>query len=208
MGKAKKENKKTGVEPGYFTLADAAKSSPYSQEYLSLLARQGKIHAKKFGRNWYTTAEALNDYLNDQGIKIILPKHLFDSSYKGKFKKPLNFLPVEQNSPEAILAQYHPEQEPPKDVSFNVPESPESPKEVSETKPEPEELSPENNEQHIQPEEQPSQELTPEKKTDSQEEIGESPVSEKEVPQQNIPQKEAGPIIRNMAKDLQRIKQE
>ncbi len=99
-----------------------------------MLARQRKIHAKKFGRNWYTTAEALNEYLNDQGIKIILPKHLFDSSYKGKFKKPLNFLPVEQNGPEAILAQYHPEQEPPKNIPSNTPEGPEPLKEVSETK--------------------------------------------------------------------------
>ncbi len=35
----------------------------YSQEYLSLLARQGKIDAHKEGRNWLTTKQAIDDYL-------------------------------------------------------------------------------------------------------------------------------------------------
>lgn len=36
---------------------------PYGQEYVSLLARQGKIDAHKEGRNWYTTKEAINNYI-------------------------------------------------------------------------------------------------------------------------------------------------
>ncbi|MFN4082724.1 MAG: Fic family protein [Bacteroidia bacterium] len=36
---------------------------PYGQEYVSLLARQGKIDAYKEGRVWYTTKDALSDYL-------------------------------------------------------------------------------------------------------------------------------------------------
>ena len=51
---------------GYITLAQAAQSSPYSQEYMGLLARKGMIEAKKIGRNWYTTAEALQRYLARQ----------------------------------------------------------------------------------------------------------------------------------------------
>lgn len=35
---------------------------PYGQEYISLLARQGKIDAHKQGRNWFTTKEAVEDY--------------------------------------------------------------------------------------------------------------------------------------------------
>ncbi|MBC3759415.1 Fic family protein [Hyunsoonleella sp. SJ7] len=35
----------------------------YGQEYISLLARQGKIDAHKEGRNWYTTKEAINNYV-------------------------------------------------------------------------------------------------------------------------------------------------
>ncbi len=48
----------------YLTLAEAAKISKnkYGEEYLSLLARTGKIGAIKFGRNWKITKEALEEY--------------------------------------------------------------------------------------------------------------------------------------------------
>lgn len=36
---------------------------PYGQEYISLLARQGKIDAHKEGRNWVTTKSAINNYM-------------------------------------------------------------------------------------------------------------------------------------------------
>ncbi|MFM2368314.1 MAG: hypothetical protein RL619_614, partial [Bacteroidota bacterium] len=36
---------------------------PYGQEYISLLARTGKIDAYKEGRNWLTTREAVEDYI-------------------------------------------------------------------------------------------------------------------------------------------------
>ena len=36
---------------------------PYGQEYISLLARQGKIDAYKEGRNWLTTADAVETYM-------------------------------------------------------------------------------------------------------------------------------------------------
>lgn len=35
---------------------------PYGQEYISLLARKGKIDAYKEGRNWLTTKKAIKDY--------------------------------------------------------------------------------------------------------------------------------------------------
>ena len=38
-------------------------SIPYGQEYVSLLARQGKIDAHKEGRNWVTTKKAVEDYM-------------------------------------------------------------------------------------------------------------------------------------------------
>lgn len=48
----------------YLTLGEAAEISrnKYSEEYLSLLARNGKIGAVKFGRNWKITKEALEEY--------------------------------------------------------------------------------------------------------------------------------------------------
>jgi Fic family protein len=40
--------------------------SPYGQEYISLLARQGKIDAHKEGRNWFTTKKAIEDYMGNR----------------------------------------------------------------------------------------------------------------------------------------------
>jgi Fic family protein len=44
-------------------------SSPYGQEYVSLLARTGKIDAYKEGRNWFTTKEAIEDYMTTRKRK-------------------------------------------------------------------------------------------------------------------------------------------
>jgi Fic family protein len=43
--------------------------STYSQEYISLLARQGKIDAHKEGRNWYTSKKAIQDYMDNRQRK-------------------------------------------------------------------------------------------------------------------------------------------
>lgn len=80
MSKAKK----------YISLSDASVySGCYSQEYLSLRARQGKLKATKFGRNWVTTKEWLNEYLEGvnnyknskkkDGKGRVTDKHLFPS---------------------------------------------------------------------------------------------------------------------------------
>ncbi|OGZ18691.1 MAG: hypothetical protein A2175_00150 [Candidatus Nealsonbacteria bacterium RBG_13_42_11] len=47
----------------YLSLQEAGQFCEYSQEYLSLRARQGKLKAVKFGRNWVTTKEWLEEYL-------------------------------------------------------------------------------------------------------------------------------------------------
>ena len=44
-------------------LSELAKDSTYSQEYLSLLARQGKLSAIKLGRNWLSSKKAVKDYI-------------------------------------------------------------------------------------------------------------------------------------------------
>ncbi|MFC1630110.1 hypothetical protein ACFL06_01080 [Patescibacteria group bacterium] len=49
----------------YISLDEATKYCSYSQEYLSLRARKGKLKAIKFGRNWVTTKEWLNEYLHE-----------------------------------------------------------------------------------------------------------------------------------------------
>jgi Fic family protein len=50
-------------EPEILTLAEASKMTPYSQEYLSLLARKGVLGASKRGRNWVVSKQELDRYL-------------------------------------------------------------------------------------------------------------------------------------------------
>jgi len=52
-------------EEDYLPIANLVKEEtlPYSQEYISLLARQGKIDAHKEGRSWYTTKSAILNYI-------------------------------------------------------------------------------------------------------------------------------------------------
>ena len=46
----------------WILLREVAKGTPYSQDYLSLLARTGRLEAIKRGRNWYTTRQAVKTY--------------------------------------------------------------------------------------------------------------------------------------------------
>ncbi|MEK7154115.1 MAG: hypothetical protein AAB792_00995, partial [Patescibacteria group bacterium] len=82
-----------GKKQGFIILAEATKDSPYSQEYLSLLARRGKLFSKKIGRNWYTTKEAIQNYLAEQGLTIIIPKSEINPSYQGKILRPIIMRP-------------------------------------------------------------------------------------------------------------------
>jgi hypothetical protein len=51
------------AEDEWLPLHEAAKLAPYSQDYLSLLARPGRLESVKRGRIWYTTMQALATYL-------------------------------------------------------------------------------------------------------------------------------------------------
>lgn len=46
----------------WIPLREAAQGTPYSQEYLSLLARLGRIEAIKRGKVWHTTRQAIQTY--------------------------------------------------------------------------------------------------------------------------------------------------
>ena len=61
-------------EEEYDTIANIVSEpgSYYGQEYVSLLARQGKIDAYKEGRNWLTTKKAIEDYIGNRQRKRLL----------------------------------------------------------------------------------------------------------------------------------------
>ena len=48
----------------YISLSEAAKLTNYSQDYISLLCRQKKLKGTKIGRNWVTTKEWVENYIN------------------------------------------------------------------------------------------------------------------------------------------------
>ncbi|MBI3190762.1 Fic family protein [archaeon] len=52
---------KKGME--YISIKEAAKGTSYTQEYLSLLARKGKLDAIKLGRNWVVTKKTVENYI-------------------------------------------------------------------------------------------------------------------------------------------------
>jgi Fic family protein len=52
------------------SLSDLAKDSKYSQAYLSLLARQGKLSAMKLGRNWLSSKKAVEEYMAKRQRKV------------------------------------------------------------------------------------------------------------------------------------------
>lgn len=55
----------TKDKQGYITLREATNYCNYSLEYLSLLARTGKLSAIKLNRNWMTTIQAIETYLEE-----------------------------------------------------------------------------------------------------------------------------------------------
>ncbi len=50
------------------TLKEASQMSPYSADYLNLLARKGKLKARKIGRDWLITKPDLFEYLRKQQL--------------------------------------------------------------------------------------------------------------------------------------------
>ncbi|MFC1663742.1 right-handed parallel beta-helix repeat-containing protein [Patescibacteria group bacterium] len=88
----------------FISLQEAIEYCDYSQEYLSLRARQGKLKAVKFGRNWMTKKEWIDEYLkgieeynNNNQTKYVQPPKNLPIEEKGfifEIKKPLELKPV------------------------------------------------------------------------------------------------------------------
>jgi hypothetical protein len=53
----------------FISLPELAKGSKFTEKYLNLLARSGKLEAHKEGRNWLSSKEALKRYLDGRERK-------------------------------------------------------------------------------------------------------------------------------------------
>ncbi len=64
------EQKKAFLASGsLISMTQAAELTPYTAEYLSLLARRGKLKAVKISRDWLTTQQEISLYLKKQQEK-------------------------------------------------------------------------------------------------------------------------------------------
>jgi len=58
------------VDTGHLiSLKEAAAQFPISQSHLELLARKGRLKATKLGRDWFTTPEAVAEYLGNAALR-------------------------------------------------------------------------------------------------------------------------------------------
>jgi hypothetical protein len=70
------------------SIAEASAATPYSAEYLSLLARKGRLRAVKISRDWLTTREAVLAYVEEQKVKH---QQVLDSFHKiDSINNPVN----------------------------------------------------------------------------------------------------------------------
>ena len=53
----------SGNKEDYISLAEAARYTKFSQDYISLMARTGRLPAQKFGRNWKVRLRDVEDYI-------------------------------------------------------------------------------------------------------------------------------------------------
>jgi len=106
MKKKTLKKKKTKKEK-YLSLQEATKHCDYSQEYLSLRARQEKLKAVKIGRNWVTKKEWVKDYIKENGNGKKTNKKRKKKSIE--IKPPEN-LPVEEKEKKPLVFEYKKEE--------------------------------------------------------------------------------------------------
>lgn len=64
---------------GLISLAEASVYSGLSHDFLRQLANKGRLRARKLGRNWLTTREAVDEYLQGRSPVGRKPKSQNDS---------------------------------------------------------------------------------------------------------------------------------
>ncbi len=87
-------NTKMGGEHQWLSMSEASQFTPYSAEYLSLLARKGKLPAKKIGKTWFTTRASLDEYMHRQMVRAKIQKGVLGviSSRQGIPESSLNLI--------------------------------------------------------------------------------------------------------------------
>jgi hypothetical protein len=93
---SEKEQQSMIASGGLISICEAATHTPYSAEYLSLLARKGKLKAVKVSRDWLTTREAVFEYVKKQQVKHSKFLKELDSFQSGNFFKQNSRISVKE----------------------------------------------------------------------------------------------------------------
>lgn len=92
-------------ETEFIPLSEAAKLVGYTPEYLNLLSRNGKLQAKKIGRNWHTKKKWINEFLatipNGEG-KIIVQIEPKEKKLEKQESILEEAIPVSENKKEKV----------------------------------------------------------------------------------------------------------
>jgi excisionase family DNA binding protein len=58
------------------SLAEAASAYGYSGDYLRRLAEKGRLRARKLGRNWLTTSDDMESFIESRERRGVYKKHV------------------------------------------------------------------------------------------------------------------------------------
>lgn len=62
-------------EDKLLTLSQAAESYGFSSDYLRRLAEKGRLKARKLGRNWLTTSDDMETFIESREPRGVYKKH-------------------------------------------------------------------------------------------------------------------------------------
>lgn len=108
----KRKKEKTVNLDELISLTEASKLCSYSQEYLSLMARKGKIDAVKNGRNWKISRRVLFAYIEEHNLELA-------GNNRGRFSKRANEV-VKVYKQEKVIKKINPFNEAIKNSNFKL----------------------------------------------------------------------------------------
>jgi excisionase family DNA binding protein len=68
--------KKKSEKDGLLTVSQAAKSFGFSGDYFRRLAEKGRLEARKVGRQWLTTSDAVESFLESREERGVYKKRV------------------------------------------------------------------------------------------------------------------------------------
>jgi len=88
----------------WISTKEAAEYTGYCEAHLRYLLRKGRVDGRKFGRDWFTTKEALQEYIATNPRPGPKPKDKEGIEKRGCQRKPDSFVRMNRR----VMAQFGP----------------------------------------------------------------------------------------------------